>query len=476
MANGYYDSWVRRLLPWIAPAGVAALVAYTFVARLRFLGETPFPTGVDGYYYAIQVRALLAHGHLAYPTAPLVLWLMALVAKLGASPIVATKLVAAGGTALAPVPAYLLARRFAGQAAAFLAAALTALSASSFYLATEFVKQGVGLTIAGFAIVAAAAAIEQPTRLRIAGAALLLVACDLAHKEALGIAILVIAPALLVRARRIHWLVLAGAAAIVLVAGALAPHRFLGGGDLQLFGRIFRARFDASGRPRVGLAFRFEVLQGALLALAAIGICKRELPRIAVGLVVCALVLWFPFLDDTGEQTLTLRLRVAAFLPMAPLAALVVERGLGFLAAETRRLFASGAALAFVAILPSRSSEGLVTVHPAMVQAIQAAGDAIPDGALVAVPERHLVFMLGWYSGRQAQLSDEGADLRLLPRPSLTKELRAIVAAPLPGVRGVHPFASDGLVLFTNDAYAQAIARLPPAQKDRYRSWRTLIH
>jgi hypothetical protein len=60
-----------------ALVATGALVAAAAWIRLRGLQVSPYPTGVDGYWYLIQVRALLDQGRLYYPSAPLVPCLMA---------------------------------------------------------------------------------------------------------------------------------------------------------------------------------------------------------------------------------------------------------------------------------------------------------------------------------------------------------------------------------------------------------------
>jgi hypothetical protein len=64
--------------PWLA---VAALVAWSAWHRWQVLTASPHPVGIDGYFYAIQVRALLERGALAYPAAPLTFYLMAALAQ-----------------------------------------------------------------------------------------------------------------------------------------------------------------------------------------------------------------------------------------------------------------------------------------------------------------------------------------------------------------------------------------------------------
>ena len=54
-----------KLPAWAATLGVAlalaALVVYSFLERWEMLTSSPFPLGVDGYFYPIQLRALLEH-------------------------------------------------------------------------------------------------------------------------------------------------------------------------------------------------------------------------------------------------------------------------------------------------------------------------------------------------------------------------------------------------------------------------------
>ena len=122
---------------------LAALVAWSFLQRWEMLAVSPFPVGIDGYFYPIQVRALLEDGALRYPSSPLTFWWMAPFAA-ASDPITGAKLGAALGTALIALPAYGVGARFGrSRGAGLVAASLAATSASSLYLATEFVKQGI---------------------------------------------------------------------------------------------------------------------------------------------------------------------------------------------------------------------------------------------------------------------------------------------------------------------------------------------
>ena len=100
------------------------------------LDASPYPFGVDGYYYPIQLRALLEHGALQYPAAPLVFWLLAPFAAV-TDPIVGAKLGAALGGALVALPVYGIGARLGKhRVAGLFAAAVAAMSASSEYMST----------------------------------------------------------------------------------------------------------------------------------------------------------------------------------------------------------------------------------------------------------------------------------------------------------------------------------------------------
>ena len=226
----------RRELPaWAPAAGVAAalaaLVAWSFAERWALLTASPFPVGVDGYYYPIQLRALLETGGLHYPAAPLGFWLMAPLAAL-TDPITGAKLGAALFGALIALPAYGVGARLGGgRGAGLIAAALATVSAGSRYLSLEFVKNGIGLTVALTAVWLVLRALERPDRGRIGGAALGLAAALATHKLAAGVALVLAAPAIAAElAARRAWRgrVVAGAAvaaAAVVVVGPALPHR-----------------------------------------------------------------------------------------------------------------------------------------------------------------------------------------------------------------------------------------------------------
>src|SRR4051812_44746536 len=147
-------------------AALVALIAWSFWQRWRMLTASPFPLGIDGYFYPIELRALLSRGELAYPASPLAFYLLAPLAW-ATDPITGAKLGAALWGAAIAVPAYGVGARIGGgRGAGLLAAVLATTSVGSAYLTVEFVKNGIGLTLALGALWAMLAAADRPTRRR----------------------------------------------------------------------------------------------------------------------------------------------------------------------------------------------------------------------------------------------------------------------------------------------------------------------
>ena len=478
----------------LALAAVVALSVVVAWVRLRALQDSPYPTGIDGYWYLIQVRSLLERGHLHFPSAPLVPWLMAAAAPfLGL--VLAVKTIAALGSALLVVPSYALARRLTGQRGpALIGAALAATSAQSFFLCTEFVKQAVGLTLAvGFAA-ALAAVLERPCKLRIAAAAILLLACALTHKTALGLALLMAGPpvAVVLWRNRGSAVVCMGVAALAVSSisvawtarDSLAPLR-------SLFCRHADLSFAVLNIPgQSPLVLGCEVALAAGLAAAALVVALLRkavngprLPVLAIGFVGFGLFQALPWLNIADNQGLGYRLRLCACVSLAPCSALIASRIL-----RTARPVARTAVLVLVVcsilVLRSwRSDEGVIKAHPAMVEATARLAGALPSDAVVVVPERHTAFMATWYGRVNARLRpppsiDASRTFRLLPgaaiRPDLWAALDRLRAHPVAGVApplDLHALHPNGLVLLSENTFRHLIAELPEFERQRYEEW-----
>lgn len=515
-------------------AALVALVAWSAWLHWQTLTVTPFPLGVDGYFYPIQLRSLLDTGALEYPASPLTFWWLAPFAA-ATDPITGTKLGAAIGCALVALPAYGIGAHLTQQRGAGLVAAAVASTAStSAYLASEFVKQGIGLTVALTAIWLVLRALASPTRPRIVGALVAIVATYLAHKLAAAIVLAIVLPGAVeelrargeLRGRRLLYLLAALGALVPLaiVLGVVAPNRFLSGSDLGLLGTLFSgtAHWDAPAlvRPRLTLAFDHEALiAGGIAVVAAVLLVLRvgEQPRggakaIAWGVIGLGILIALPWLAVDDAQGLGFRLRVTAFVPLAIGAALVAAAAARLL--DQRRTAArpgkSGtpdhrtasatpgnfegwqrdAALLVLALVVARAphtrTEGRVVPHPAMVAAVMAAATKIPANTTVIVPERHILFMTAWYTGAPVRLRPDtipyGRRIRLMPLAFIgmgspledtidaARADRHVAEPPL----GLHPRHRNGLVLVAEPTWDWLLATLPAEVRGYWAPWRTI--
>ena len=495
-----------HLPPWAPRAAVVAallaLVAWSFAARWAVLDATPEPLGVDGYFYPIELRALLEHDALQFPTAPLTLWWMLPFAAV-TDPIVGAKLGAALGGALVAVPAYGLGARLGrGWASGLVCALLATTSASSAYLTIEFVKQAIGLTVALVALWCALVALERRTRGWLVAAALALLATLLAHKLAAALVTVVVAVAAIedarargaLRGRRLFYVIggAIAAAVVMVVLGALAPRRFASHADLALLGGMMSTRAHwlapALDAPRLALSLDGEALTGGCLALAATRVLVRSHvahPRadrvVAWSFVAFGVVLALPWLAVSNPEGLGFRLRTSAFVPMAVCAAVLA----GALPARVRWL-APVVALAFVLVMPRDRHAGEVRAHPALVTAARALADHVPPGATVIVGERHIEYMVAWYTRAPVSLRPEAVPydervrvvLALSPvhsgfslEPVLDDARREPSLTP---PVSLHPDHRDGFVLVTEPTWDWIVARLPPRVRAHWQAWPTI--
>jgi len=541
------------------------------------LSASPFPVGVDGYFYPIQLRALLAHGELAYPASPLAFYLLAPFAA-ATDPIIGAKLGAAVYGAAIAVPAYGVGARLGGgRGAGLVAAALATTSVGSAYLTAEFIKNSIGLTVALAALWLALAAADRPTRRRIAAALIGLAAAWATHKMAAVLVVAIAVPTGLagatahgrLRGRRLLY-ALAGLVAAVLAAlaiGAAFPRRFVAPGDAALLGQLFSttphwadpALASASGELMVGHDALFGLVV-ALAAAAALLVERRarlarsnaparssdqrrptaaaaaptaasDAPRAdpvataaAWPILVIAIGIGVPWLSVDDADGLGFRLRIAAFVPAALSAAVLiraappalarlpaglvraVRAALGVLFGRVVRAVAalSGrrggglgrsvrrdvvlAALAALLVLgrrPGARLDGEVVTHPALVSAAQALRGRVPAGATLIVPERHIAFLVAWYTGAPIALRPDGVSPerrhRLLPlhfiRAGSTLDRALIAARGEPSLippLGLHPSHPNGLVLVAEPTWNWLLDQLPPADRAHYAAWPTL--
>jgi len=526
----------RRYATALVVAGLAAIVAAAFWQRWRVLGATPFPVGIDGYFYPVQVRSLLEHGTLRYPASPVTFyWMLPFAAA--TDPITGAKIAAALGTSLIAVPAYGVGARLGGhRGTGFVAAVIAAFSASDGYLAIEFVKQGIGLAVAVAALWATLRALEwepDPIRApadqsgkmidpsarsggahvfawrRVTVAVFAVVAAFATHKLAAVFVLVIAVPAVIVRVRnalrgrRLIYAMLLGVAAVVaiVIAGVVAPQRFVSTHDLAMVKQLVtsHARLEAPALVRWDdlLVFDHEALLAGLMSIAAIVLLiidgRRARPRLArelriVGYVIAALgiAIAFPYLRVDDPQGLGFRLRISAFVPLALCAAIC--------AGELAHRFASYAAPILVGLtlvisgveLPQKPSEGEVLTHPALAAAVSAAYGRIPGGMTVIVPERHILFMVDWYTRADVSLRPEKVPrryrIRMFNLPFIGDKGSALdraldAARNDPNVEpplGLHPDDPNGLVLVSEPTWSWLLGHLPDDDRRHFAAWPTL--
>jgi hypothetical protein len=484
---------------WLVALALAALVAWSFHERWDVLASSPFPLGIDGFFYPIEVRSLLEHGSLAYPASPLTIWWMAPFAA-ATDPITGAKLAAALGGALVALPAYGLGVRLGrSRGAGLVCATVATLSAGSAYLSIEFVKQGIGITVALAALLAVLRAAETPTRGRLVTAAAAIVATVLAHKLAAALVIAIALPIAVreararLRGRRLLYAVGGGVvlALVFLVIGLASPQRFASPDDLSRLAHALSAdaRWDdaALARGKYVLAFDYEAWFAAAAALGAIAALRHQRPErspvhtAAIALIALALVIAIPWLRVTDPQGLGFRLRIAAFVPLAACSAIIVR------AMDARgQIYACLAICGFVVGVPRDRASGIVLAHPALVASAIALADHVPAGATLIVPERHVEFMVAWYTRAPVSARPDAVPYArrmrvLLPLSRMNEgypladALDAARADPsLEPPLGLHPRTRDGFVVVTEATWDFVLAHLPPSTQEHFAAWPTI--
>ena len=491
-------------------AALLVLAGWTLWDRWSFARSTPYPTGVDGYWYAVQLRSILEDGALHYDASPLALWLMApLAALLG--PIDGAKLGAALAAAALPLVAYPLGRRVSGErAGGLLAAVLVAASAGSFYVGTEFVKNAIALPIGIGALAALGRALERPGWRSIAGCGALLLATLLSHRLVLCFVLVAAAPPVCLAILRSErggprdregereggragaWRAAAAGAALLGAALLLALR------DGHLFAGLLSGRADWSlPALRLGeraLTFRGEVaLAGAaglaLLALAAasgrLAALRPEVPlpdrSLAWGPALWAVAIALPWLAVDDPQGLPFRLRLVAFVPLA-IAAPALAAALLARVSRTGRMTILMLLCGLALYRPGRYEAPVVRVHPDMAAAVAAAAGRVPAGDRIVSPERHLVFMTTWSTRVEAQLRPDGVPRerrwRLVPMAYMSDGLqRAIGAArvsgAIPAPVSLHRGHPDGLVLMPEVTWEWVLDQLEGPERAHYAAWPT---
>jgi len=122
-------------------AGLFLLFAFVFFIRLVMQLRSPFACGIDGYYYALQIKEFLAAGVFHIPDSSPVLYLLTGIAAMGGGTVLSLKIGAALLGALPLIPGYLLGSTIGKKSSwGFLLAGLLSCSVSLSYLSIELFK------------------------------------------------------------------------------------------------------------------------------------------------------------------------------------------------------------------------------------------------------------------------------------------------------------------------------------------------
>jgi hypothetical protein len=461
---------------------VVLLAVVNATMRLHFLCASPFAVGVDGYYYAVQVRALVETGQLYYPHPSLALYAIAPLAAL-VGPIAAVKVTAALAGAGLVVVAFAIGRRVGrGPLPGMLCAAWVATSPGAFYLSAEFVETELGLLVAGLAILAVLRALERGSTARTLVALTASLATITTHVLAGVMLCALIVPALL-HARRISMLALAGVP-VVLFCTALVLVRT---DALALVVNAWTLEpswtLPALATPRTARWFGAEPLQAVAIALAASAVLLRPQWRGAEPRSGETAVLWsaiglclfigVPWLDVGDAQGLGFRLRIVAFFPAS-----IALAAVGRLDVRRPRLFAVLGVVGMLVVRRPVYVDPVVATHPSVIEAARRVRDHVPTDAVVIVPDRHLMFMVTWASTVPARLQAASVPLdrrwRLLPGRHMTPQLRRALERALRRDSGspvaLHPDDPLALVLLHERDWQQVLAALSPYERERWRT------
>jgi hypothetical protein len=127
----------------------------------------------------------------------------------------------------------------------------------------------------------------------------------------------------------------------------------------------------------------------------------------------------------------------------------------------------------------------VIYTHPALVTAAEALTSRVPPGATLIIPERHIAFLVAWYTRAPVALRPDAIApalrYRLLPLhfigagSALDRALLAARAEPalIPPL-GVHPLDPNGLVLVAEPTWRWVLAQLPPADRAYFAAWPTI--
>lgn len=329
---------------------VAASLTYLLAAAflLHLMLSTPLLPGIDGPYYAVQVRWLVERGALKYADPPLAFLLLAAFYLALGDLFLAVKLGSALMTALSAVPVYLLVRRLTSSRVAGATAGL-ALVVNPFTLKlySDFIKNSIGLLWLNLFLLFDVEYVRSPSRRSLACLAAALLLTALTHVLDYGVALYYALLIFLIYALLTHDVGrgLPGAAAALLSLAGLVAAPWVVGGDVSK-GFAFIAQLAEEEIEPVVMQQHWLALALAVSAALLVRGCylrgRPEAASLYIASSALAVLLNLPILP----RSWLFRFRLMTSVPLAYAAGLVLasER-------EGERLAAAALILALLLIV-----------------------------------------------------------------------------------------------------------------------------
>ena len=172
----------------------AIAIIFTYILAVIFLLHpmlsTPLLPGIDGPYYAVQVRWLVERGELKYADPPLAFLLLTAFYLVLGDLFLAVKLGSVLLTSLAVLPIYLLVKRLTSSRIAGIAAGLAfAINPFTLKLYSDFIKNSIGLLWLNLFLLFEIRYMQYSSRKNLVGLIVALVLTALTHILDYGVAL-----------------------------------------------------------------------------------------------------------------------------------------------------------------------------------------------------------------------------------------------------------------------------------------------
>ncbi|RLF12882.1 MAG: hypothetical protein DRJ62_01505 [Thermoprotei archaeon] len=365
---------------------------------LKWLFSTSLMYGIDGPYYLLQVKNILATGFMKYPDPPLLFYVMALVSYAAGDVVVGVKVTIAVFVALAGVPMALLVSRVTGSKIGTIASyAVFSYSPFLFRLVGDLIKNACGLLFTLFCLYFLARSMSKPSfkDSLISSAFLLLTGLTHILDFLVALALAVLSPLVMFVSRRLRgervnfkpFTPIYASTALVVLLGCLTPAM---GGDMGKVLAFLQSLGSAHPLeqlpPWTPLSLSFLVI-GAILTLELLAKeASRSITYIATPLLVLTVAFnAYPIIPHDFMW----RLSLMNIIPAAFYSGVLVAR------VEAGSSVTALSVAVLVVMLVSfgglRASQSLMpTITPEEAEEISQVDDMLPSQVCVVAPKTPL--------------------------------------------------------------------------------------